>query len=37
MTGKGTLFNTFLDPTTGKGIPFAGAGVNSMVPPTPIG
>jgi hypothetical protein len=36
-TGKGTLFNTFLDPTTGKGIPFAGAGVNSMVPPTPIG
>ncbi len=37
MTGKGTLFNTFNDPTTGKGIPFAGAGVNSMVQPGPIG
>ncbi len=37
MTGKGTLFNTFNDPTTGKGIPFGGAGVNSMVQPGPIG
>jgi hypothetical protein len=32
-TGKGTLYNRFKDPTTGKGIPFAGAGVNSMVAP----
>ncbi len=30
-TGHGTLFNTFTDPTTHKGISFAGAGVNSMV------
>ncbi len=36
-TGKGTLFNTFTDPMTGKGIPFAGAGVSSLVPPPPIG
>jgi len=34
MTGAGTPFNTFNDPTTGKGISFAGAGVNSMVSPT---
>ena len=33
-TGAGTLFNTFNDPTTGKGISFSGAGVNSMVSPT---
>jgi hypothetical protein len=36
MTGKGTLYNTFKDPSTNKGISFAGAGVNSMVAPTPI-
>ena len=36
-TGAGTPFNTFNDPATGKGISFGGAGVNSMVPPTPIG
>ena len=35
-TGKGTLFNTFLDPMTNKGISFAGAGVNSMVEPPPV-
>ena len=35
-TGKGTRYNTFLDPTTNKGIAFAGAGVNSMVAPPPI-
>jgi DNA-binding beta-propeller fold protein YncE len=33
-TGTGTLFNTFHDPTTGMGIAFAGAGVNSMVSAT---
>jgi hypothetical protein len=33
MTGVGTLFNTFKDPTSMKGIAFAGAGVNSMVQP----
>lgn len=33
-TGKGTLYGTFKDPTTNKGISFAGAGVNSMVAPT---
>jgi hypothetical protein len=32
-TGVGTPFNTFKDPTSMKGIAFAGAGVNSMVPP----
>jgi hypothetical protein len=32
-TGKGTLFNTFTDPTTQKPISFAGAGVNSKVDP----
>jgi hypothetical protein len=32
-TGVGTLFNTFKDPTSMKGIAFAGAGVNSMVMP----
>ena len=31
-TGVGTLFNSFMDPSTGKGISFAGAGVNPMVP-----
>jgi hypothetical protein len=34
MTGHGTLFNTFTDPSSGKGISFAGAGVNSMVSAT---
>ena len=34
QTGSGSLFNTFLDPATQKGISFAGAGVNSMVAPT---
>jgi hypothetical protein len=33
-TGTGTLFNSFPDPSTGKGISFAGAGVNAMVPGT---
>jgi hypothetical protein len=32
-TGVGTLFGTFTDPTTHAGISFAGAGVNSLVPP----
>lgn len=31
-TGTGTLFGTFMDPTTNKGISFAGAGVSSLVP-----
>ena len=35
-TGKGTLFNTFMDPMTNMGISFAGAGVNSMVEPPPV-
>ena len=30
-TGAGTLFGTFTDPSTHKGISFAGAGVNSQV------
>jgi hypothetical protein len=30
-TGQGTLFNTFKDPSTNKGIAFAGAAVNSLV------
>jgi|GEM_PF-1399406 len=34
-TGAGTAFNTFNDPATGKGIAFAGAGVNSLVPAIP--
>lgn len=35
-SGKGTLYNTFTDPTTGQGISFAGAGVNALVmPPNP--
>ena len=34
MTGAGTAFNTFMDPSSNKGIKFAGAGVNSMVPAT---
>jgi hypothetical protein len=33
QTGAGTLYNTFTDPTTSKPLSFAGAGVNSMVPP----
>ncbi len=33
LTGKGTLFNTFLDPATSKGISFAGAAVNADVSP----
>ena len=32
MTGAGTVFATFTDPSTGKGISFAGAGVNSQIP-----
>ncbi len=35
-TGVGTLYNKFTDPSTGKGISFAGAGVNAMVAPPPI-
>ncbi|HEX6838872.1 MAG TPA: hypothetical protein VF334_19975, partial [Polyangia bacterium] len=34
-TGKGTLFNSFKDPSTMMGISFAGAGVNPMVSPIP--
>jgi hypothetical protein len=30
-TGTGSLYGTFVDPTTNKGISFAGAGVNSLV------
>ncbi len=30
-TGAGTMFGTFMDPTTNRGISFAGAGVNSLV------
>ncbi|HEY3807749.1 MAG TPA: hypothetical protein VGL61_34430 [Kofleriaceae bacterium] len=30
-TGVGTLFGTFMDPSTNKGISFAGAGVNALV------
>lgn len=30
-TGVGTLYNTFTDPSTHKGIAFAGAGVSSLV------
>jgi hypothetical protein len=30
-SGVGTMFGTFMDPATGKGISFAGAGVNSLV------
>ncbi|HEX9104573.1 MAG TPA: hypothetical protein VF997_20315, partial [Polyangia bacterium] len=33
MTGVGTLYNTFKDPTTNQPISFSGAGVNSEVPP----
>ena len=32
-TGTGTLYNSFMDPATGKGITFGGAGVNAKVPP----
>ena len=35
MTGKGTLYKKFTD-SSGTAIAFAGAGVNSMVAPTPI-
>ncbi|MEP6859629.1 MAG: hypothetical protein ABJE66_03360 [Deltaproteobacteria bacterium] len=31
-SGTGTLFGTFMDPATNKGISFAGAGVSSLVP-----
>ena len=31
-SGVGTLFGTFMDPQTNKGISFAGAGVSSLVP-----
>lgn len=34
-TGKGTLYGTFKDPSSGMGIRFAGAGVNPMVNPIP--
>ncbi len=34
-TGVGTLYNTFKDPSTNTLISFAGAGVNSQVPPIP--
>lgn len=30
-SGAGTMFGTFMDPTTSHGISFAGAGVNSLV------
>jgi len=30
-TGAGTMFGTFTDPVTNKGIAFAGAGVNSLI------
>ena len=30
-TGVGSMFGTFMDPSTNKGISFAGAGVNSLV------
>jgi hypothetical protein len=30
-TGAGSMFGTFTDPATNKGIAFAGAGVNSLV------
>jgi hypothetical protein len=32
-SGVGTLFGTFVDPATSKGISFAGAGVSSLVAP----
>ena len=35
-SGVGTLFGTFMDPTTGHGISFAGAGVNVNVPRGPF-
>jgi hypothetical protein len=31
MTGAGTMFATFTDPMTNRGISFAGAGVNSLI------
>jgi hypothetical protein len=30
-TGIGTMFGTFMDPSTNRGISFAGAGVNSLI------
>jgi hypothetical protein len=33
-SGKGTLYNSFKDPSTNMPISFAGAGVNSLVSPT---
>jgi hypothetical protein len=36
-TGVGTLYNTFMDPSTGMPISFSGAGVNAMVMEAPIG
>jgi hypothetical protein len=33
QTGKGSLYKSFNDPSTGKGISFAGAGVNANVSP----
>ncbi len=33
VTGAGTPYGTFVDPTTMTGISFAGAGVNALVPP----
>lgn len=32
-TGAGTVYGTFTDPSSGRGISFAGAAVNAMVPP----
>lgn len=34
--GAGSVYGTFTDPSTGRGISFAGAAVNAMVPPTLI-
>jgi hypothetical protein len=34
-TGHGTVYGTFMDPSTHQGIAFAGAGVNPMVPAIP--
>jgi hypothetical protein len=35
VTGKGSVYATFLDPATNKGISFAGAGVDPRVPRIP--
>ncbi len=36
-TGKGRFYNSFKDPSTGMGISFSGAGVNSLVAPADPG